>query len=181
MPKRFCCETVSCGTFDRLEPDEGKLSRPVLRGGGDGDVASLPGGETLSSSGEGTTSYGFTGEWTDSYIELLYLRSRMYSPRTGRFITKDVWQGDYTRPMSYNGWLYIYANPINFTDSTGYIPDGFLVGRLTNVTGGVPILNLIRLFSPCTLPNQELFNVMGCGTEACQVALREKYYANADN
>ena len=83
--------------------------------------------------------------------------------------------------MSYNGWLYIYANPINFTDSTGYIPDGFLVGRLTNVTGGVPILNLIRLFSPCTLPNQELFNVMGCGTEACQIALREIYYANADN
>jgi hypothetical protein len=80
MPKRFCCETVSCGTFERLEPDEGKLSRPVLRGGGDGDVASLPGGETLSSSGEGSTSYGFAGEWMDSYIELLYLRSRMYSP-----------------------------------------------------------------------------------------------------
>ena len=28
--------------FERLEPDDGKLSSPVLRGGGDGNVASLP-------------------------------------------------------------------------------------------------------------------------------------------
>ena len=28
--------------FERLEPDEGKLSRPVLRGGGDRKVISLP-------------------------------------------------------------------------------------------------------------------------------------------
>jgi len=27
---------------DRIEPDEGKLSRPVLRGGGDGNVTPLP-------------------------------------------------------------------------------------------------------------------------------------------
>ena len=30
------------GAFGRLEPDEGKLSRPVLRGGEDGNVLSLP-------------------------------------------------------------------------------------------------------------------------------------------
>ena len=28
--------------FDRLEPDDGKLSSPVLRGGNDGNVVSLP-------------------------------------------------------------------------------------------------------------------------------------------
>jgi len=30
------------GAFERLEPDEGKLSCPVLRGGGGGNAASLP-------------------------------------------------------------------------------------------------------------------------------------------
>ncbi len=28
--------------FERLEPDEVKISRPVLRGGGDSNAASLP-------------------------------------------------------------------------------------------------------------------------------------------
>src|SRR5262245_5372047 len=33
---------VPRGAFERLEPLEGKLSRAVLRGGGDGNVTSLP-------------------------------------------------------------------------------------------------------------------------------------------
>ena len=32
----------SRGALQRLEPDEGKLSRPVLRGGGGGNTAPLP-------------------------------------------------------------------------------------------------------------------------------------------
>jgi hypothetical protein len=32
----------TCGGFERLEPDEGKLSRPVLRGGGLSNETSLP-------------------------------------------------------------------------------------------------------------------------------------------
>ncbi len=78
-----------------------------------------PYGETLSSAGTGSTTYGYTGEWTDSYIKLIYLRSRYYAPETGRFITKDVWPGDYTRPLSLNGWLYTYANPVNWVDPSG--------------------------------------------------------------
>lgn len=66
------------------------------------------------------SNYGFTGEWTDSYIKLIYLRSRYYAPETGRFITKDVWPGDYTRPLSLNGWNYVEGNPVNRTDPTGY-------------------------------------------------------------
>jgi hypothetical protein len=37
------CVTVSSGAFERLELNEGKLSRSVLRGGGGGNTASLPG------------------------------------------------------------------------------------------------------------------------------------------
>jgi len=81
-----------------------------------------PYGEVMNRAGSGASSYGFTGEWTDSYIKLIYLRSRYYSPATGRFLTKDSWQGDYNRPLSLNGWNYVEGNPINYTDPNGNSP-----------------------------------------------------------
>ena len=60
------------------------------------------------------------GQTQDSYIKLIYLRSRFYSPEAGRFQTRDTWQGDYNRPGSLNKWNYTEANPINLTDPTGY-------------------------------------------------------------
>ena len=78
-----------------------------------------PYGSVLGSAGDGLTSYGFTGEWMDDYNELLYLRSRIYSFKIGRFLTKDPWDGDFVRPMSYDVWLYGYANPIRYVDPAG--------------------------------------------------------------
>jgi hypothetical protein len=48
------------------------------------------------------------------------LRSRFYSPETGRFQTRDSWQGDYNRPLSLNRWNYVEGNPINRTDPSGF-------------------------------------------------------------
>jgi len=47
------------------------------------------------------------------------LRSRFLSPETGRFQTKDNWQGDYNKPASLNRWGYVEGNPINHADPTG--------------------------------------------------------------
>jgi RHS repeat-associated protein len=86
-----------------------------------------PYGQVLESAGDVTTAYGYTGEWTDSYIKLIYLRSRWYSPQTGRFTTRDTWQGDYTRPLSLNWWNYVEGDPINRVDPSGkwYCQSGF--------------------------------------------------------
>jgi RHS repeat-associated protein len=81
-----------------------------------------PYGEELEAGGEASSSYGFTGEWTDE-TGLLYLRARYYAPQDGRFLTRDTWRGDQQRPMSYNAWLYVYANPVNLTDPSGMCPD----------------------------------------------------------
>jgi YD repeat-containing protein len=35
-----------------------------------------PYGDVLSAAGDAGSSYGYTGEWTDSYIKLIYLRAR---------------------------------------------------------------------------------------------------------
>ena len=78
-----------------------------------------PYGEVLNTTGNGASSYGFTGEWTDSYNKLIYLRSSYYAPDTGRFLTKDLWQGNYFRPLSLNKWNYVEGNPINLLDPSG--------------------------------------------------------------
>jgi RHS repeat-associated protein len=79
-----------------------------------------PYGNVIYSNGA-ETSYGFTGEWQDNTTNrMVYLRARLYSPETGRFLTKDSWTGDNKTPMSYNEWLYGYANPIIWIDSAGF-------------------------------------------------------------
>jgi RHS repeat-associated protein len=81
-----------------------------------------PYGVVTTTTGTSQTSYGYTSEYSDTYIKLNYLRSRWYDPASGRFNTKDSWQGDYNRPMSYNAWLYVNANPVNYTDPSGLSP-----------------------------------------------------------
>lgn len=77
-----------------------------------------PYGSVLSTSGSGSSSYGFTGEWTDN-TGLVYLRARYYAPGVGRFISRDIWAGDYNRPLTLNAWLYVLGNPINLVDPSG--------------------------------------------------------------
>lgn len=78
-----------------------------------------PYGSVLTSTGNATSIFGYAGEQFDSYIKLLFLRSRYYSPDTARFLSKDSWQGDYTSPQSLDGWSYVSGNPINKVDPTG--------------------------------------------------------------
>jgi RHS repeat-associated protein len=70
------------------------------------------------SSGAAQTSYGFTNEHTSQ--GLVYLRSRFYSPNTGRFLTRDTWGGDDHKPISFNRWSYVHDNPIMYTDPSGH-------------------------------------------------------------
>ncbi len=65
-----------------------------------------------------TPPYGYAGEITDA-SGMVYLRARYYSPAQGRFVSRDVWEGDYNNPLSLNKWAYVYGNPINYTDPSG--------------------------------------------------------------
>jgi len=64
------------------------------------------------------TAYAFAGEWQDA-TNLLHLRARYLSMQTGRFLTADSWE-DYQNPLTLNKWNYVQANPINWTDPSGY-------------------------------------------------------------
>jgi RHS repeat-associated protein len=78
-----------------------------------------PYGEALSSNGEGATSYGFAGEWTDSYSGLMFLRARYYAPYLNQWIQPDPIVPDPNIPADWNRYAYVRNNPINFTDPAG--------------------------------------------------------------
>lgn len=77
-----------------------------------------PYGEVLNAAGGDYSLYGYTGEWNSS-ANLLYLRTRFYNSVQGRFLTQDLWQGDYYHPLSLNRWNYVNGNPISFIDPSG--------------------------------------------------------------
>ena len=64
-----------------------------------GNVLSTPG------SANAATSYGYTGEWTDT-TGLVHLRARDYAPALGRFLARDSWPGEVARPITLNKWTY---------------------------------------------------------------------------
>ena len=80
-----------------------------------------PYGEVLSSAGEGESSYAYAGEWTDM-AGLQYLRAHYMNPAVGRFITRDIWAGDYNSPLSLNRWGYVQGNPVMYVDPSGNFP-----------------------------------------------------------
>jgi RHS repeat-associated protein len=82
-----------------------------------------PFGTSLTTIGNSASIYGFSGEQQD-LTGLTYLRARYYSSAQGRFLTRDTWDGDTSRPMSFNRWVYVNGNPINYTDPSGFCPQG---------------------------------------------------------
>ncbi len=94
-----------------------------------------PYGNVLASSGDGVSTFAFTGEQVDIYSNLLYLRARYYSTATGRFMSRDTWQGDANQPMSYNPWLFGFANPTKYYDPTGKTTVIRNLGIYTNEVG----------------------------------------------
>jgi RHS repeat-associated protein len=80
---------------------------------------------------DGGSPFGYTGEWWDSYNQLLYLRARYYDPQPGIFLQEDPYSGDTFWPATLNGYNYAHQNPINLTDPSGErvgLIDGYVEG-----------------------------------------------------
>lgn len=80
-------------------------------------------------------AFSYTSEYSGDSTQLTYLRSRYYASGTGRFLTRDTWNGNANSPMSFNRWNYGDSNPISHIDPTGtcwvtvgtkreWLPDG---------------------------------------------------------
>ena len=65
-----------------------------------------------------TTRIGYTGELTLP-SGAVWLRARTYDPNARRFVERDDFPGDGSRPSSLNRFSYVEGDPINQADPTG--------------------------------------------------------------
>jgi len=81
-----------------------------------------PGNSKLSEDGKKVlhNTFGYTGEMWDQESELLYLRARYYEPETGRFLSRDSYEGEIDNPLSRHLYTYVENNPVNYADPTGH-------------------------------------------------------------
>jgi RHS repeat-associated protein len=76
-------------------------------------------GTLIASNGPPQTVYLYTGEQFDPELGLYYLRARYLNTGTGRFWTRDPWEGNQSDPLSLHKYLYAHGNPVNRIDPSG--------------------------------------------------------------
>jgi RHS repeat-associated protein len=97
-------------------------------------------GERLSRSGTTTNPYQFAGDRYGELDSLVFLRARYYDPSTGRFISKDPFEGVLRDPVSLHRYLYANANPVSFVDPTGEYVTAQELGVAASISAGISLI-----------------------------------------
>jgi len=64
---------------------------------------------------------GYTGEWQDAAVGLVYLRARWYAPGVGRFTQPDLYR-NVRSTADLHLYVYVRNNPVVFADPSGLVP-----------------------------------------------------------
>jgi len=67
------------------------------------------------------TDKGFTGHAMLDQLGVIHMGGRIYDPLQMRFMQADPFVQDPLSAQSYNRYLYLWNNPLNGTDPTGYL------------------------------------------------------------
>ena len=78
-------------------------------------------GNLTNSTGSTANNYRYCGEQFDGTTGLYYLRARYMNPNTGTFISMDSYSGSINDPVSLHKYLYANANPVMYSDPSGYM------------------------------------------------------------
>lgn len=126
---------VSVGTRATLVPDlQGSVIAMLDSGSGALNKAGyVPYGGSASTAG----TFRYTGQRIDGETGLYYYRARMYSPKLGRFVQVD--------PIGQDGgvnlYAYVFNDPLNLVDPSGFIAAGFGAGFNAAFTGSDDAFN----------------------------------------
>ena len=78
-------------------------------------------GNLLEKEGSTENEFLYTGEQYNANTGLYYLRARYMNPSAGSFISMDSYQGSIYEPVTLHKYLYANANPVMYTDPSGYM------------------------------------------------------------
>jgi len=67
---------------------------------------------------------GFTGHEMLDNIDMVHMNGRIYEPNIARFVSADPIIQDPEHSQSYNRYSYVWNNPTNLTDPTGFAACG---------------------------------------------------------
>ncbi|MEX0139514.1 VCBS repeat-containing protein [Massilia sp. LMS1-1-1.1] len=67
-----------------------------------------------------TDNRGYTGHEMLDKLDLVHMNGRIYDPLLARFMSADPLIQDPTHSQSYNRYTYVWNNPTNLTDPTGF-------------------------------------------------------------
>jgi len=76
-------------------------------------------GNEITSTGTTPNNYLYRGEQWDSDLNLYYMRARYYNPQTGRFMSRDPYNGKFRIPTTLHKYLYAAGDPVTFVDPNG--------------------------------------------------------------
>ncbi|WP_246333993.1 RHS repeat-associated core domain-containing protein [Thermoactinomyces mirandus] len=76
-------------------------------------------GRITAHTGTIQSPYLYRGYRYDWETGLYYLQSRYYNPETGRFLTRDTFEGFENEPLSWNKYIYTKNAPVNNVDPNG--------------------------------------------------------------
>jgi RHS repeat-associated protein len=76
-------------------------------------------GTVIGGTGSTPNRILFAGEYVDPDLGLVYLRARWMDTATGRFQSRDTFEGSEGVPITRNAYIYGNATPIHLTDPSG--------------------------------------------------------------
>lgn len=71
----------------------------------------------------GGVALGFTEHSTDTELNLINMKGRIYDPKIGRFLTPDPLISDPAQSESLNPYSYVRNNPLKWVDPSGFLPE----------------------------------------------------------
>lgn len=107
----------------------------------------------INSTGSTPNNYLYRGEQFDPDLGLYYLRARYYNQLTGRFMSRDPYDGNKILPFSLQKYLYAGSNPVNKVDPRGR--DLFEYAIRSNAA----------------IPEAKLLDIYGCVADASLTAV----------
>jgi len=100
-------------------------------------------GNEITHTGTTPNNYLYRGEQYDSDLGLYYLRARYYNPLSGRFMSRDPYDGNKIIPNSLHKYLYAAGDPVNRIDPRGRAD---LFGYVIRTNAAIPEAKLIDIY-----------------------------------